>query len=163
MGKRDDIDNRNKARRIAPPSGAGSSSSTHLPIHHLHVYFPVQLVHKLVERMNELHFTDVTPEDGKNTSTIAKVRPTAHTLWWVHMKGLAPIMPSLAFQTLGQNLPIGLERTSDFIVVASAPCSVSPMMVYRRTFRLKDKCASAHCRDKIVGHDCGKRINDQME
>ena len=36
-----------------------------LPIHHLHVYFPVQLVHKLVERMNELHFTDVTPEDGK--------------------------------------------------------------------------------------------------
>ena len=28
VGKRDDIDNRNKARRIAPPSGAGSSSST---------------------------------------------------------------------------------------------------------------------------------------
>ena len=36
-----------------------------LPIHHLHVYFPVQLVHKLVERMNDLHFTDATPEDGK--------------------------------------------------------------------------------------------------
>ena len=36
-----------------------------LPIHHLHVYFPVQLVHKLVERMDRLQFTDVTPEDGK--------------------------------------------------------------------------------------------------
>ena len=36
-----------------------------LPIHHLHVYFPVQLVHKLVERMDSLKFTDVTPEDGK--------------------------------------------------------------------------------------------------
>ena len=35
-----------------------------LPIHHLHVYFPVQVVHKLVERMNDLHFTDATPEDG---------------------------------------------------------------------------------------------------
>ena len=35
-----------------------------LPIHHLHVYFPVQLVHKLVERMKtDLKFTDVTPED----------------------------------------------------------------------------------------------------
>ena len=36
-----------------------------LPIHHLHIYFPVQLVHKLVERMNDLKFTDATPEDGK--------------------------------------------------------------------------------------------------
>ena len=36
-----------------------------LPIHHLHIDFPVQLVRKLVERMNELHFTDVAPEDGK--------------------------------------------------------------------------------------------------
>ena len=36
-----------------------------LPIHHLHVYFPVQLVHKLVGRMDSLRFTDVTPEDGK--------------------------------------------------------------------------------------------------
>ena len=36
-----------------------------LPIHHLHVYFPVQLVHKLVERLDRLRFTDVTPEDGK--------------------------------------------------------------------------------------------------
>ena len=37
-----------------------------LPIHHLHVYFPVQLVHKLVERMKtDLQFTDATPEDGK--------------------------------------------------------------------------------------------------
>ena len=36
-----------------------------LPIHHLHVYFPVQLVHKLIERMTKLRFTDVTPEDGK--------------------------------------------------------------------------------------------------
>ena len=36
-----------------------------LPIHHLHVYFPVQLVHKLIERMKKLHFLDVTPEEGK--------------------------------------------------------------------------------------------------
>ena len=36
-----------------------------LPIHHLHVHFPVQLVHKLVERMDSLRFTDATPEDGK--------------------------------------------------------------------------------------------------
>ena len=35
-----------------------------LPIHHLRVYFPVQLVHKLVERMKtDLQFTDATPED----------------------------------------------------------------------------------------------------
>ena len=35
-----------------------------LPIHHLHVYFPVQLVHKLVERMKtDLQFTEATPED----------------------------------------------------------------------------------------------------
>ena len=35
-----------------------------LPIHHLHVYFPVQLVHKPVERMKtDLQFTDATPED----------------------------------------------------------------------------------------------------
>ena len=36
-----------------------------LPIHHLHVYFPVQLVHKLVERMTDLKFKDITPEEGK--------------------------------------------------------------------------------------------------
>ena len=36
-----------------------------LPIHYLHVYFPVQLVHKLIERTDKLRFTDVTPEDGK--------------------------------------------------------------------------------------------------
>ena len=36
-----------------------------LPIHHLHVYFPVQLVHKLIERMKALHFLDVTPDEGK--------------------------------------------------------------------------------------------------
>ena len=36
-----------------------------LPIHHLHIYFPVQLVHKLVERMEDLRFTNATPEDGK--------------------------------------------------------------------------------------------------
>ena len=36
-----------------------------LPIHHLHVYFLVQLVHKLVERVTDLRFTDATPEDGK--------------------------------------------------------------------------------------------------
>ena len=36
-----------------------------LPIHHLHVYFPAQLVHKLIDRMKALHFTDVTPDEGK--------------------------------------------------------------------------------------------------
>ena len=36
-----------------------------LPIHHLHVYFPVQLVHKLIERMKKLRFLDVTLEEGK--------------------------------------------------------------------------------------------------
>ena len=36
-----------------------------LPIYHLHVYLPVQLIHKLVERMGVLRFRDVTPEEGK--------------------------------------------------------------------------------------------------
>ena len=36
-----------------------------LPIHHLHVYFPVQLVHKLIARMKGLHFQDVTPRKGQ--------------------------------------------------------------------------------------------------
>ena len=37
-----------------------------LPIHHIHVYFPVQFVHKLVARMKtDLLFTEITPEDGK--------------------------------------------------------------------------------------------------
>ena len=36
-----------------------------LPIHHVHVYFPVQLIHKLIERMETLHFQDVAPEEGK--------------------------------------------------------------------------------------------------
>ena len=36
-----------------------------LPIHHLHVYFPVQLVHKLIARMRtDLHFTEATQEKG---------------------------------------------------------------------------------------------------
>ena len=37
-----------------------------LPIHHIHVYFPVHFVHKLVARMKtDLLFTEITPEDGK--------------------------------------------------------------------------------------------------
>ena len=37
-----------------------------LPIHHLHVYFPVQLVHKLFERMTtDLRFTAAASEEGK--------------------------------------------------------------------------------------------------
>ena len=32
-GKRDDVDNQNKARRIAPPVGGGSSSSAARPHH----------------------------------------------------------------------------------------------------------------------------------
>ena len=36
-----------------------------LPIHHLRVYFPVQLIHRLIERMKGLHFQDVTPVEGK--------------------------------------------------------------------------------------------------
>ena len=37
-----------------------------LPIHHLHFYFPVQLVHKLVERLKtDLLFSEATPEEGK--------------------------------------------------------------------------------------------------
>ena len=35
-----------------------------LPLHHLHVYFPVQLVHKLIDRIIDLKFTDETPEDS---------------------------------------------------------------------------------------------------
>ena len=36
-----------------------------LPIHHLHVYFPVQLVHKLIARMRtDLHFIEATQEKG---------------------------------------------------------------------------------------------------
>ena len=36
-----------------------------LPIHRLHVYFPVQLVHKLIARMRtDLHFTEATQEKG---------------------------------------------------------------------------------------------------
>ena len=50
-----------------------------LPIHHIHVYFPVQFVHKLVARMKtELRFTQIAPEE-KNASTTVKARPTAHT------------------------------------------------------------------------------------
>ena len=40
-------------------------SKPDLPICHLHVYLPVQLIHKLVERMGVLRFRDVTPEEGK--------------------------------------------------------------------------------------------------
>ena len=36
-----------------------------LPIYHVHVYFPVQLVHKLIERMETLNLQNVTPEEGK--------------------------------------------------------------------------------------------------
>ena len=36
-----------------------------LPIHYLHVYFPAQPVHRLIERMKGLHFKDVTPVEGK--------------------------------------------------------------------------------------------------
>ena len=37
-----------------------------LPIHHLHVYFRCSWHIKLVERIDRLRFTDVTPEDGKS-------------------------------------------------------------------------------------------------
>ena len=33
-----------------------SSGKPNLPIHHLRVYFPVQLAHKLVERVVDLKF-----------------------------------------------------------------------------------------------------------
>ena len=37
-----------------------------LPIHHIHVYFPVQFVRKLVARMKtDLLFTEIAPEEGK--------------------------------------------------------------------------------------------------
>ena len=36
-----------------------------LPIYHVHVYLPVQLVHKLIERMETLNLQNVTPEEGK--------------------------------------------------------------------------------------------------
>ena len=36
-----------------------------LPINHVHVYFPVQVVHKLVERCCALRLQDVTPQEGK--------------------------------------------------------------------------------------------------
>ena len=37
-----------------------------LPIHHIHVYFPVQFVHKLVARMKtDLRFAEIAPEEGK--------------------------------------------------------------------------------------------------
>ena len=44
-----------------------------LPLHHLHVYFPVQLVHKLIARIIELKYTDETPEDCK------KYRPNSQS------------------------------------------------------------------------------------
>ena len=44
-----------------------------LPLHHLHVYFPVQLVHKLIARIIELKYTEETPEDGK------KYRPNSQS------------------------------------------------------------------------------------
>ena len=36
-----------------------------LPINHVHVHFPVQVVHKLAERCIALGMQDVTPEEGK--------------------------------------------------------------------------------------------------
>ena len=36
-----------------------------LPINHVHVYFPVHIVHKLVERCCALGLQDVAPEEGK--------------------------------------------------------------------------------------------------
>ena len=36
-----------------------------LPINHVHVYFPVQVAHKLAERCVELGMQDVTPDEGK--------------------------------------------------------------------------------------------------
>ena len=40
-----------------------------LPINHVHVYFPVQVVHKLVERCCALRLQDVTPQEGNGIST----------------------------------------------------------------------------------------------
>ena len=43
-----------------------SLGKPNLPIHHIHVYFPVQFVHKLVARMKtDLLFTEIAPEEGK--------------------------------------------------------------------------------------------------
>ena len=36
-----------------------------LPTDHVHIYFPVQIVHKVVAQCNALNFHDVTPEEGK--------------------------------------------------------------------------------------------------
>ena len=36
-----------------------------LPIDHVHIYFPVQIVHKVVAQCDALNFHDVTPEEGK--------------------------------------------------------------------------------------------------
>ena len=36
-----------------------------LPIGHVHVYFPVQVVHKVVEQCIAHGLQDVTPEEGK--------------------------------------------------------------------------------------------------
>ena len=70
-----------------------------LPIHHLHVYFPAQLVHKLVERMDRLRFTDVTPEDGKKYRRNSESEANSPYIVWVHAKGHVPPVLSLPFQT----------------------------------------------------------------
>ena len=44
-----------------------------LPIHHLHVYFPVQLVHKLVERMKRLLPSPASAQTGAKNENRPKV------------------------------------------------------------------------------------------
>ena len=68
-----------------------------LPIHHLRVYFPVQLVHKLVERMDSLRFTDVTPEDGKKHRHNSESKANSPYIVVGTYEGV-PLVLSLSFQ-----------------------------------------------------------------
>ena len=68
-----------------------NSGRPDLPIHHVHIYFPAQPVHKLIERMKGLRFQDVTPED---TGTMAKVRPIVLTSSLVHTMVFVPPIAS---------------------------------------------------------------------
>ena len=89
-----------------------------LPIHHLHVYFPVQL-------------------------TMAKVRPTVHISWWVHTKGCAPQAPSLPFRTrLGWQVHMNMESltaTCDKWSLSSPPI--------KAPFELKYQCGQRYSKE----------------
>ena len=111
-----------------------------LPIHHLHVYFPVQLVHKLVERVNELHFTDVTPEDGKKCMHNGESEANSPYIVVGTYEGACPFIPSLAFQT-HQDLQARVNMDSLMATQVKWPPSIPPT---RAPFGLKYLCGRTY-------------------